>query len=86
MSVAFQSFDRELTVERLTACCASTIVKLIKLLVLSSLRAQHAFVLGWFGADEFSKSHGELTPFLCDLTKANYLADNCNRRLKIRQP
>lgn len=76
MSVAFQLLDRELMVERLTACCASTTVKLIKLLVLSSLRAQNAFVLGWFGADEFTKSHGELTSFLCDLTKANYLAEN----------
>ena len=64
MSVAFQSFDRELMVERLTACCASTTVKLIKLLVLSSLRAQHAFVLGWFGGDEFSNTDGELTFFV----------------------
>ena len=45
----------------------------------------HSCLVG-FGADEFSKSHGELTPFLCDLTKANYLADNWNRRLKMRQP
>ena len=61
MSVAFQSLDLELMVETLTACCASTTVKLIKWQVLSSLRAQHAFVLGWFGGDEFSKTDGELT-------------------------
>ena len=70
MSVAFQSFDRELMVETLTACCASTTVKLIKWLVLLSLRAQHAFVLGLFGADEFSKSHGELTSFFVRFDKS----------------
>jgi hypothetical protein len=70
MSVAFQSFDRELMVETLTACCASTTVNLFKWLVLSSLRAQHAFVLCWFGGDEFSKSHGEMTSFFVRFDKS----------------
>ncbi len=86
MSVAFQSFDRELMADTLTALCPSTTVKLIKWVVLSSLRAKHAFVLGWFGAFENSRAHGKPTSFLCDLTKANYLADNYNCKQKTRQP
>lgn len=70
MSVAFQLLDRELMVKTLSACLAATTVKLIKWLVSSSLRAQHAFVLGLFGADEFSKSHGELTSFFVRFDKS----------------
>ena len=57
-------------VETLSTCWAATKVKLIKWLVLSSLRAQYAFVLGWFGAEEFSKLHCELTSFFVRFDKS----------------
>jgi hypothetical protein len=85
VSVAFHSSGRELMVEALTSCCAKTVVKLTKWLVLSSLKSQHTFVFGFLGADLVSKSHDELN-FFCDLTKANYLADNFNHKQKTRQP
>ena len=69
MSVAFQTFDRELIAETLTAFCPSTTVKLIKWLVLSILRAKHAFVLSWFGAFENFRAHGKPTSFFVRFDK-----------------